>query len=216
MTAAAAAPPRIKVMIVDDSAVVREVLSAVIGADPGLRVIATAPDPIAARLKMNADWPDVIVLDVEMPRMDGITFLRQLMAERPTPVVICSTLTEKGAKTTMLALSAGAVTFVTKPTLGLRDFLQGQAAEFSRIVRDAARARPRRSVVPATASGAGAAASSYETDARAPPRRYGCRCGRDGERSRRRRRSLPARRGDGAHHRAGGGDRHVHRRHAGA
>ncbi|MCX7273231.1 MAG: chemotaxis response regulator protein-glutamate methylesterase [Burkholderiales bacterium] len=156
MTAAAAAPPRIKVMIVDDSAVVREVLSAVIGADPGLRVIATAPDPIAARLKMNADWPDVIVLDVEMPRMDGITFLRQLMAERPTPVVICSTLTEKGAKTTMLALSAGAVTFVTKPTLGLRDFLQGQAAEFSRIVRDAARARPRRSVVPATASGAGA------------------------------------------------------------
>lgn len=67
----------------------------------------------------------MIVLDVEMPKMDGITFLRQLMAERPTPVVICSTLTEKGAKTTMAALSAGAVTFVTKPTLGLRDFLQG-------------------------------------------------------------------------------------------
>ena len=79
---------RIKVMIVDDSAVVREVLSAVIGADPALRVIATAPDPIVARQKMQVDWPDVIVLDVEMPKMDGITFLRQLMAERPTPVVI--------------------------------------------------------------------------------------------------------------------------------
>ena len=80
--------PRIKVMIVDDSAVVREVLSAVIGADPALRVIATAPDPIVARQKMQVDWPDVIVLDVEMPKMDGITFLRQLIAERPTPVVI--------------------------------------------------------------------------------------------------------------------------------
>ena len=80
--------PRIKVMIVDDSAVVREVLSAVIGADPALRVIAIAPDPIVARQKMQVDWPDVIVLDVEMPKMDGITFLRQLMAERPTPVVI--------------------------------------------------------------------------------------------------------------------------------
>jgi two-component system chemotaxis response regulator CheB len=140
--------PRIKVMIVDDSAVVREVLSAVIGADPMLRVIATAPDPIVARQKMQVDWPDVVVLDVEMPKMDGITFLRQLMAERPTPVVICSTLTEKGAKTTMAALSAGAVSFVTKPTLGLRDFLQGQAAEFSRIIRDAARARPKRTVAP--------------------------------------------------------------------
>ncbi len=150
--------PRIKVMIVDDSAVVREVLSAVIGADPALRVIATAPDPIVARQKMQVDWPDVIVLDVEMPKMDGITFLRQLMAERPTPVVICSTLTEKGAKTTMAALSAGAVSFVTKPTLGLRDFLQGQAAEFSRIIRDAARARPKRTVAAAgSVSGASAA-----------------------------------------------------------
>ena len=80
--------PRIKVMIVDDSAVVREVLSTVIGADPALHVIATAPDAFVARQKMQVDWPDVIVLDVEMPKMDGITFLRQLMAERPTPVVI--------------------------------------------------------------------------------------------------------------------------------
>ncbi|MBP8308357.1 MAG: chemotaxis response regulator protein-glutamate methylesterase [Burkholderiaceae bacterium] len=156
--------PRIKVMIVDDSAVVREVLSAVIGSDPLLRVIATAPDPIVARQKMNTDWPDVIVLDVEMPKMDGITFLRQLMAERPTPVVICSTLTEKGAKTTMAALSAGAVTFVTKPTLGLRDFLQGQAAEFSRIVRDAARARPKRTVVPV----GGATSTGPSADSRQP------------------------------------------------
>jgi two-component system chemotaxis response regulator CheB len=133
-------------------AVLRQVLAAVLNADPRLQVVATAPDPVAAMKRMQSDWPDVLVLDVEMPKMDGITFLRQVMAERPTPVLICSTLTEKGAATTLQALQAGAVGFITKPTLGLRDFLQDQAGEFCRMVLDAARARPRRQAAPMTAS----------------------------------------------------------------
>ncbi len=81
----------INVLIVDDSAVVRQVLTEVLSKDPQIRVIATAGDPIIAKQKMMQEWPDVIVLDVEMPRMDGITFLKIIMTERPTPVVICST-----------------------------------------------------------------------------------------------------------------------------
>src|SRR6201994_3607019 len=104
-------------MLVDDSAVVRQVVVGLLQADPGIEVIGTAADPIFALERMKKQWPDVILLDVEMPRMDGITFLRKIMAERPTPVVICSTLTEKGAKTTMEALAAGAVSIVPKPKL---------------------------------------------------------------------------------------------------
>ena len=114
----------IKVMVVDDSAVVRKVMSAVLERDPDIRVIGTAPDPIFAIEKMRRDWPDVVTLDIEMPRMDGITFLGQLMAERPTPVVICSSLTTKNAETTLQALAAGAVAIITKPGLGVGDFLQ--------------------------------------------------------------------------------------------
>ena len=99
---------KIKVLLVDDSAVVRQVLQAVLDQEPDIQVIGAASDPIFAMEKMTREWPDVIVLDVEMPRMDGITFLKKIMAEHPTPVVICSTLTEKGAETTIQALSAGA------------------------------------------------------------------------------------------------------------
>ena len=88
--------------------------------------------PLFAWPKLQADWPDVIVLDVEMPRMDGISFLRKLMAERPTPVVMCSTLTEAGCETTLQALAAGAVSFVTKPKIGLRNFLRTPATASSR------------------------------------------------------------------------------------
>ncbi|CAN5707652.1 chemotaxis response regulator protein-glutamate methylesterase [soil metagenome] len=142
----------IKVMLVDDSAVLRQVLSNVLNADARLDVIATASDPIVAQQLMAKEWPDVLVLDVEMPRMDGLTFLRQLMAEHPLPVVICSTLTAKGAATTLEALSAGAVAFMTKPTLGLRDFIEEQAAEFRRVVITAASARPRRTAQSAAAN----------------------------------------------------------------
>ena len=134
---------RIKVLIVDDSAVVRQVLTSVLNSDPHINVIASASDPILAQEKMAVEWPDVIVLDVEMPRMDGITFLKKIMAERPTRVLICSTLTEAGAATTMQALSAGAVGIVTKPKIGLKNFISESAADLIREVRQAALATPR-------------------------------------------------------------------------
>ena len=113
----------VRVLVVDDSAVVRDVMTRVLSADKGLSVMAAVPDPVFAMTRMKQEWPDVIVLDVEMPRMDGLTFLRKLMAERPTPVVICSTLTTQGAETTMQAMSAGAVSIVAKPKMGLKQHL---------------------------------------------------------------------------------------------
>jgi two-component system chemotaxis response regulator CheB len=131
---------QIKVLIVDDSAVVRQVLTANLSQDPRIDVIGAASDPVFAMDKMQTQWPDVIVLDVEMPRMDGITFLKKLMAERPTPVVICSSLTEKGAETTMQALAAGAVSIVTKPKAGVKQFLQDDSENLVAAVKAAARA----------------------------------------------------------------------------
>jgi two-component system chemotaxis response regulator CheB len=131
----------IKVMIVDDSAVMREVMQQLLAPHKDIEVVGAAMDPLLALQKMQQVWPDVILLDVEMPRMDGITFLRQIMATRPTPVVICSTLTEKGADITLQALSAGAVEVITKPTMGLRDFLKDSAQEMLAAIRTAARAR---------------------------------------------------------------------------
>ena len=141
---------RIKVLVVDDSAVVRQVVAGVLNDDPGIEIIGAAADPILAMERMKLSWPDVIVLDVEMPRMDGITFLKKIMAERPTPVVICSTLTEKGAQTTMEALSAGAVAIVTKPKLGLKQFLNDSSDDLVAVVKSAARANVRRLVARST------------------------------------------------------------------
>src|SRR5437763_16959103 len=92
-----AAPPRINVIVIDDSAVVRQAITAALSRDRSINVIAAVADPIFAMQRMRMQWPDVVVLDVEMPRMDGLTFLGKIMAERPTPVVICSTLTTAGA-----------------------------------------------------------------------------------------------------------------------
>lgn len=142
----------IKVLIVDDSAVVRQVLSAVLRSDPALEVLNAASDPILAMERMKASWPDVVVLDVEMPRMDGLTFLRKLMSERPTPVVICSTLTEKGAKTTIEALSAGAVATIAKPKLDLKNFLNASARELISVIKEAAGANVTRLVRPSPAA----------------------------------------------------------------
>ncbi len=141
----------IKVMVVDDSAVVRQVVAGLLGAAPGIQVIAAVADPLLAIERLRQQWPDVIVLDVEMPRMDGITFLRKIMQERPTPVVICSTLTEKGAKTTLEALAAGAVAIVTKPKLGLKQFLTDASDDLVATVRSAAKANVRRLAVRAEA-----------------------------------------------------------------
>jgi two-component system chemotaxis response regulator CheB len=129
----------IKVMVIDDSAVVRQVMTGILQSDPSIEVIGACADPIFAAERMKSQWPDVILLDVEMPRMDGITFLKKLMQEHPTPVVICSTLTEAGAATTIEALSAGAVTIVTKPKVGLKQFLSESAEELTNVIRNAAR-----------------------------------------------------------------------------
>jgi two-component system, chemotaxis family, protein-glutamate methylesterase/glutaminase len=131
---------QITVMLVDDSAVVRQVLQSVLEREPDISVIATASDPLFALEKLKRAWPDVIVLDVEMPRMDGITFLQKIMTERPTPVVICSSLTARGAETTLQAMAAGAVDIITKPTIGLKDFLQESAQDLAMAVRAAAMA----------------------------------------------------------------------------
>jgi two-component system chemotaxis response regulator CheB len=131
---------RIKVMVVDDSAVVRQVVAGLLSEDPEIEVVAAVADPILAMARMKVAWPDVIVLDVEMPRMDGITFLKKIMAERPTPVVICSTLAEAGAKTSMEALASGAVAIITKPKIGLKQFLQDGSDDMITAVKAAARA----------------------------------------------------------------------------
>ncbi|MFM8899643.1 MAG: chemotaxis response regulator protein-glutamate methylesterase [Burkholderiales bacterium] len=132
----------VRAMIVDDSAVVRKHLADTLTAG-GVQVIASASDPIFAWPKMQENWPDVLVLDVEMPRMDGITFLKKIMTERPTPVVMCSTLTEAGCETTMQALAAGAVSFVTKPKMGLKSFLEDSSNGLVDAVRAAAKANLR-------------------------------------------------------------------------
>jgi two-component system, chemotaxis family, protein-glutamate methylesterase/glutaminase len=135
---------RIKVMVVDDSAVVRQVVSGLLSDDPDIEVIGAVADPLLAMVRMQSQWPDVIVLDIEMPRMDGITFLKKIMHERPTPVVICSTLAEAGAKTSIEALAAGAVAIITKPKLGLKQFLDDSSNDLRAAVRTAAHANVKR------------------------------------------------------------------------
>src|SRR5579863_6668437 len=134
---------RIKVLIVDDSALVRALLTKILGADPALQVVGTAPDAYVAREKIKALEPDVLTLDVEMPRMDGLQFLRNLMRLRPMPVVMCSSLTERGADVTLAALELGAVDFVTKPKVDVAHALEAYAAELINKVKVAAVARVR-------------------------------------------------------------------------
>ncbi|MGZ5006656.1 MAG: protein-glutamate methylesterase/protein-glutamine glutaminase [Methylobacter sp.] len=160
----------IKVLIVDDSAVVRQVLTGLLDGVSGIKVIGAAPDPIFALKRMEAEWPDVIVLDIEMPRMDGVTFLKKLMTEHPTPIVICSTLTEKGAEVTMQAMSAGAVDIITKPKVGLRNFLQESTSTIIDVIKAAAQSRPKpvRSTI-AVPNRSGAATDSFSSSALIKP-----------------------------------------------
>ena len=131
----------VRVLIVDDSAVVRQTLSAILGEDPDIQVIGAASDPFVAAKRIAEEVPDVITLDVEMPRMDGVTFLRKLMAQRPMPVVMCSSLTEEGSETLLQALEAGAVDVILKPQLGVAEFLAESKARICEVVKGAARAR---------------------------------------------------------------------------
>ena len=136
--------PKIRVLIVDDSASVRQTMTKILSADPEIEVIGTASDPFAAARRMQDEAPDVITLDVEMPRMDGITFLRKLMAQHPLPVVMCSSLTEDGSATLMQALEAGAVDVILKPKLDVPHFLEEASIRICDAVKGAARARLKR------------------------------------------------------------------------
>jgi two-component system, chemotaxis family, protein-glutamate methylesterase/glutaminase len=130
----------IKVLIVDDSAVVRSVARQTLDAQPDIHVLDSVIDPLYAMQSMAREWPDVIVLDIQMPRMDGITFLKKIMAERPTPVVICSTLVGNGAQLGIDALAAGAVSLITKPKLGVCNFFNDESDSIVAAVRAASRA----------------------------------------------------------------------------
>jgi two-component system chemotaxis response regulator CheB len=132
---------RIKVLIIDDSALVRALLTKILGADDALQVIGTAADAFIAREKIKLLNPDVLTLDVEMPRMDGLQFLRNLMRLRPMPVVMCSSLTERGADVTLAALELGAIDFVTKPKVDVERALEAYAAELIGKVKMAAAAK---------------------------------------------------------------------------
>ena len=173
MTAGLLTPPggarRVKVLVVDDSAVVRQVLARELAKDPGIEVVGAAADPYVAREMILALNPDVLTLDVEMPRMDGITFLTKLMASKPMPVVVVSSLTASGTRTALDAMAAGAVDVVCKPSSAYE--IDGMAQAITAKVKAAARSRPHAGLpmVPharpaAGATGAAPAALSRTTD----------------------------------------------------
>src|SRR5208337_1326633 len=130
----------IHVLVVDDSAVVRQVMQAVLSADPSIKV-SVAADPIFAFAKIEKEAPDVVITDLVMPRMDGLTFLRKIMAERPMPVVVCSEVAHRRTEDAISALELGAVEVITKPKLGVRDFLHESAVMLIDVVRSAAQAK---------------------------------------------------------------------------
>jgi len=152
----------IKVYVVDDSAVVRQALIHLLQGDPEIELMGSAPNPLIAGPVIRKTRPDVLLLDIEMPGMDGLTFLRQVMAEMPIPTVICSTLTDKGSKVALEALAAGAVAVVAKPRLGLKQFLEDSRRDLVQTLKAAARSRPRSAV---------AAPSGRTSDAQAAPPR---------------------------------------------
>ncbi len=132
--------PEIRVLVVDDSALVRQILSNGLSMDPGITVVGTAADPYMARDQIIQLKPDVLTLDVEMPRMDGVAFLRKLMPQFPIPIVMVSSLTQRGKQITMDALEAGAVDFVTKPTTNMAQGLNAMLGELRAKVKIAAKA----------------------------------------------------------------------------
>lgn len=134
---------RIRVLVVDDSAVVRQALTEILSSDPEIEVMGAAADPFVAADRIREQVPDVITLDIEMPRMDGLTFLKLIMSQHPIPVVICSSLAEEGALSTMKALDYGAVEIITKPRLGTKQFLEDSRVMLCQAVKAAAAARLR-------------------------------------------------------------------------
>lgn len=135
---------KIRVLIVDDSALVRQTLQDILSSDPQIEIMATASDPFVAAERLREGIPDVITLDVEMPRMDGITFLQKLMAQHPIPVVICSSLTDKGSETALRAMEYGAVEIIQKPKLGTKKFLEESRVRICDAVKAASQAQVKR------------------------------------------------------------------------
>lgn len=134
---------KIQVLVVDDSAVVRQVMCDILNSDPEIEVVATAGDPFQAAERMADHVPDVITLDVEMPRMDGLTFLQKLMSQHPLPVVMCSSLAETGSETALRALELGAVDIITKPKIGVKQFLDESRIQICDTIKAAAMAKRR-------------------------------------------------------------------------
>jgi len=139
---------RIKVLVVDDSAVVRQTLSQIISEDPELEVMGTASDPFFAAKKISEQVPDVITLDVEMPRMDGLTFLKKIMSQHPIPVVIISSLTDVGTQTGLKALEYGAVEIITKPQMNTKQFIEESQIRICDAIKAAAQAQIKRRKLP--------------------------------------------------------------------
>ena len=135
---------KIQVLIVDDSALIRQTLKKILEADPEIEVMGTAPDPFIAANKIKRQIPDVITLDVEMPRMDGITFLQKIMSQHPIPVVICSALTDEGSEATLKALEYGAVDIIQKPKQLAKQFLEEYSVRICDVVKAAAVARTKK------------------------------------------------------------------------
>ncbi|MDR3497314.1 MAG: chemotaxis response regulator protein-glutamate methylesterase [Ancalomicrobiaceae bacterium] len=169
-------PKPVRVLIVDDSASVRQTLAQVLSQDPDIEVMGVASDPFIAARRIQEEIPDVITLDVEMPHMDGITFLKKLMLQHPIPVVMCSSLTVEGSETLMQALEAGAVDIILKPKVGVADHLTESAMMICETVKGAAKARVglRRNRPDAAANAAaphrqGQPAPKLSADAMLPP-----------------------------------------------
>ena len=138
---------KIRVLIVDDSAVVRQTISDLLSTDPDIEVIGTASDPFIASEKIELEIPDVITLDVEMPKMDGLTFLQKIMSQYPIPVVICSSLTTQGSETILKALEYGAVEIITKPKLGTKQFLEESTIHICDIIKAASLVNVKRKTI---------------------------------------------------------------------
>jgi two-component system chemotaxis response regulator CheB len=158
---------RTRVLIIDDSALVRSLLTEIVNRQPDMEAVGAAPDPLVAREMIRALNPDVLTLDIEMPKMDGLDFLERLMRLRPTPVVMVSTLTAKGAEATFKALELGAIDFVAKPRLGIASGLQDLAADICDKIRVASKARLNRHVQPPAPRG-----PDEESHAKGGPARY--------------------------------------------
>jgi two-component system chemotaxis response regulator CheB len=155
---------KIKVLVVDDSALVRQTLCEMLNSDPEIEVVGTAADPFLAAERLKTVVPDVITLDIEMPRMDGLTFLQKIMSQHPMPVVMCSSLAESGSESALRALEYGAVDIITKPRMGTKQFLEESRVTICDAIKAAAQSRSGRRRPPAEPSTMKEISPKYSAD----------------------------------------------------